>query len=75
MIGLAKRLNSKIYAPETKRTMISYQENKELDSMLTDDPLNAQVHVVPLRQIQEEVWQFTLNVYIIFHNDLLFYYT
>ncbi|KAI8138571.1 DNA repair metallo-beta-lactamase-domain-containing protein [Fennellomyces sp. T-0311] len=52
--SLAKRLKSKVYAPASKRALLAQQENKELDSLLTDDPLKAQVHVVPLGQIQEE---------------------
>ena len=55
IIDLAKRLNTKVYATPTKRRFITAQENKELDSLLSDDPLKAQIHLFPMGQIQEEV--------------------
>ncbi|KAG2219689.1 hypothetical protein INT45_001861, partial [Circinella minor] len=51
---LAKRLNTKVYATPTKRRFITAQENKQLDSLLTDDPFKAQIHLFPMGQIQEE---------------------
>ncbi|KAI9492605.1 DNA repair metallo-beta-lactamase-domain-containing protein [Zychaea mexicana] len=61
--NLAKRLNSKVYASPRKLRFITSQENKELDSLLTDDPLKAQVHLFPMGQIQEERLSLYLKTY------------
>jgi DNA cross-link repair 1A protein len=44
-----------VYAPSKKKRILLCQEDKELQSMLTDNPLEAQVHVVPLRDIRADV--------------------
>lgn len=48
-------LNCKIYAPPKKFKILLCQENEELRSMLTSNPMEAQVHVVSLRDIRGDV--------------------
>lgn len=48
-------LKCKIYAPEKKRNILLCQQDEELKSMLTSDPMKAQVHVVSLRDIRGDV--------------------
>ncbi|KAI9274675.1 DNA repair metallo-beta-lactamase-domain-containing protein [Phascolomyces articulosus] len=52
--NLAKRLNCKVYATPTKKRFITAQENKDLESILVDDPRKAQIHLCPMGHIQEE---------------------
>ncbi|ORZ00663.1 DNA repair metallo-beta-lactamase-domain-containing protein [Syncephalastrum racemosum] len=54
---LAKLLDSKIYANNAKRRILSCQDNPDLLSLLTDQPREAQVHIVPLSQIKLEALQ------------------
>lgn len=48
-------LKCKVYAPPKKKRILLCQEDKELQSMLTNDPMEAQIHVVPLRDIRADV--------------------
>ncbi|KAI9311947.1 DNA repair metallo-beta-lactamase-domain-containing protein [Dichotomocladium elegans] len=45
-LHLARRLKSKVFVKEKKRRILKCQENEELSSLLTDDPYEAQIHVV-----------------------------
>ena len=54
-LDIARMLQCKVYAPYRKTRILKCQEDKELMSMLTDNPLEAQVHVVPLRNIRADV--------------------
>ena len=53
-VGIARALNSKIYAPPAKRRICAALEDVELFSLLTDDPLAAQIHMQPLMEIRAE---------------------
>ncbi|KAF8430260.1 putative DNA repair protein Pso2/Snm1 [Tirmania nivea] len=55
-ISIALALDSKIYAPRNKLTHLSTcLESPLLTSLLTSDPLAAQVHMVPLMEIRPDV--------------------
>ena len=51
-IGVARALNSKIYCDARKRSILLCQKDPELHEMLTTDPLEASIHLVPLQTIQ-----------------------
>ena len=53
-LGVAKALNSKIYAPPNKQKICAALEDPELSSRLTNDPLEAQVHMQMLMEIRAE---------------------
>lgn len=53
-LGIAKALNSKIYAPPGKMRICACLEDPELDVRLTEDPLEAQVHMQTLMEIRAE---------------------
>ncbi|KAJ9093573.1 hypothetical protein QFC19_008302 [Naganishia cerealis] len=50
--GVARALNSKIYCDARKRSILLCQADPELHAMLTTDPLEATIHLVPLQTIQ-----------------------
>ncbi|KAJ9122410.1 hypothetical protein QFC22_001833 [Naganishia vaughanmartiniae] len=50
--GVARALNSKIYCDARKRSILMCQADPELHAMLTSDPLEATIHLVPLQTIQ-----------------------
>ncbi|KAG1467818.1 hypothetical protein G6F56_004197 [Rhizopus delemar] len=52
--NIAKLLNAKIYAPKKKYNILLCLEDEELKSMLTENPVEAQVHVVSLRDIRAD---------------------
>ncbi|GAN04923.1 DRMBL-domain-containing protein [Mucor ambiguus] len=54
-INIARMLKCKIYAPYKKKRILLCQEDDELKSMLTNNPSEAQVHVVPLRDIRADI--------------------
>ena len=55
-IAIALALHSKIYAPKNKLDLLATcLESRFLASLLTHDPLDAQVHMVPLMDIRPEV--------------------
>ncbi|KAK4516155.1 Mitochondrial carrier protein ymc2 [Mucor velutinosus] len=54
-ISIARMLKCKIYAPYKKKRILLCQEDDELKSMLTNNPSEAQVHVVPLRDIRADI--------------------
>ena len=53
-LGVAKALNSKIYAPLNKQKVVAALEDPELSARMTDDPLAAQVHMQMLMEIRAE---------------------
>ncbi|KAL7333788.1 DNA cross-link repair protein PSO2/SNM1 [Mucor circinelloides] len=54
-INIARMLKCKIYAPYKKKRILLCQQDDELKAMLTNNPSEAQVHVVPLRDIRADV--------------------
>lgn len=59
-VGVAKALNSKIYAPPNKQRICAALEDPELTGLLTKDPRAAQVHMTPLFEIRAD----TLDDYL-----------
>ena len=53
-LGIAKALNSKIYAPPGKMRICACLEDAQLNARLTSDPLEAQVHMQTLMEIRAE---------------------
>ncbi|KIV85927.1 hypothetical protein PV11_01578 [Exophiala sideris] len=53
-LGIAKALGSKIYAPPSKMRICQCLEDDELNSRLTRNPLEAQVHMQTLMEIRAE---------------------
>lgn len=53
-LGVARALNSKIYAPPNKQKICAALEDPELSARLTNDPLEAQVHMQMLMEIRAE---------------------
>ncbi|KAL2037123.1 hypothetical protein N7G274_010119 [Stereocaulon virgatum] len=53
-LGVAKALNSKIYAPPNKQKIVAALEDPELSARMTNDPLEAQVHMQMLMEIRAE---------------------
>ncbi|KAI9694488.1 MAG: hypothetical protein M1822_000104 [Bathelium mastoideum] len=64
-LGIAKALNSKIYAPPPKQRICACLEDPELSARLTTDPRAAQVHMTPLFEIRAE----TLDDYLKDYKD------
>ncbi|CAG8491430.1 7620_t:CDS:2 [Acaulospora colombiana] len=52
--GIARALDSKIYALDSKRKILLCQENPELESLLTHNPHEASVHVVSIKLLKLE---------------------
>ena len=59
-LGIARALQSKIYATPHKAQVCSCLEDEELSSLLTDNPLDAQVHM----QTMFEIGTDTLTTYL-----------
>ena len=53
-LGVARALNSKIFASPAKQNICRALEDPELTSRLTSDPLEAQVHMQMLMEIRAE---------------------
>ena len=53
-VGVAKALRSKIYAPPNKQKVCAALEDSELSALMTNDPLEAQVHMQMLMEIRAE---------------------
>lgn len=60
-LGIAKALNSKIFAPPAKMRICKCLEDAELNSLLTTNPHEAQVHMQTLMEIRAE----TLHDYLV----------
>ncbi|KAJ3798933.1 DNA cross-link repair protein pso2/snm1 [Lentinula aff. detonsa] len=52
--AIARALQSKIYCDPRKTAILRCQADPELHSLLTKDPLDAQVHIVPLGHVNLE---------------------
>jgi DNA cross-link repair 1A protein len=59
-LGIARALKCKIYAPPQKQRICACLEDPELTSLLTDNPLEAQIHMQILFEINAE----TLSDYL-----------
>ncbi|QIW97178.1 hypothetical protein AMS68_002696 [Peltaster fructicola] len=59
-LGIARALNSKIWAPTGKQRIVRALKDPELDALMTTDPREAQVHMTPLFEIRAE----TLDDYL-----------
>ena len=53
-LGVARALNSKIYAPPNKQKIVAALKDPELSALMTSDPLEAQVHMQMLMEIRAE---------------------
>ncbi|CAI6332152.1 unnamed protein product [Periconia digitata] len=62
-IGIAKALNSKIYAPPNKQRICRALEDPELDELLTKNPREAQIHMTPLFEIRADTLEDYLSGY------------
>ena len=62
-LGIAKALNSRIYAPPAKMRICACLEDPELTTLLTTNPLEAQVHMQTLMEIRAETLQDYLQTY------------
>lgn len=62
-LGIAKALNSKIFAPPNKMKMCECLEDPELNARLTSNPRDAQVHMTPLMEIRPETLQEYLDTF------------
>ncbi len=48
MKAIAHALSSKVYCDKRKASILRCQDDAELHALLTNDPYEAQVHLVPL---------------------------
>jgi len=62
-LGIARALGSKIYAPPAKMKICACLEDEELNSLLTPNPLEAQVHMQTLMEIRAETLRDYLGTY------------
>ncbi|WYZ34998.1 hypothetical protein EsH8_I_001274 [Colletotrichum jinshuiense] len=62
-MAIAQALGSKIFASKSKIRICSKLGDPELAALLTDDPLEAQVHMQMLMEIRAETLQEYLNSY------------
>lgn len=53
-VGIARALGSKIYATAAKQRVCACLEDQELSSLLTDNPLEAQIHMQTVFEIRAE---------------------
>lgn len=64
-LGIARALNSKIYAPPGKQRICAALEDPEINARLTTNPREAQVHMTPLFEIRAD----TLDDYLKDYHD------
>lgn len=62
-LGIAKALDSKIFAPPNKMKICRCLEDPELNARLTSNPRDAQVHMTPLMEIRPETLQEYLDTF------------
>lgn len=53
-LAIAKALNSKVYCDARKAAILKCQSDPDLHALLTSNPLNASVHVLPLGLITSD---------------------
>lgn len=63
MKAIAHALSTKVYCDGYKRSLCLAQDDPDLHALLTEDPLEAQVHIGGLRDITREVMQDYLGKY------------
>ncbi|GAB7356735.1 hypothetical protein MBLNU459_g7641t1 [Dothideomycetes sp. NU459] len=63
-LGIARALNSKIYAPAGKQRICAALEDAELNARLTTNPREAQVHMTPLFEIRADTLDDYLKDYV-----------
>lgn len=61
--GIARAINAKVYCDQRKKEIFACQDDPELMSMVTDDPLEAQIHVTWLGQIKVDLLSDYLDKY------------
>lgn len=61
--AIAHALSTKVYCDGYKRSLCLAQDDPDLHALLTEDPLEAQVHIGGLRDITREVMQDYLGKY------------
>jgi hypothetical protein len=54
-LAIAEAIKSKIYAETSRRKVYACQDNPLLGSLITNDPLAANVHAVPMMRLNKEV--------------------
>ncbi|OLL24533.1 DNA cross-link repair protein pso2/snm1 [Neolecta irregularis DAH-3] len=54
VMGIARAMRSKIFAPLYKRRICACLEDPELLNLITDNPIEASVHITTLREIRAE---------------------
>lgn len=64
-LGIARALQSRIYAPAGKQRIVRALEDPELDALMTQNPREAQVHMTPLFEIRPD----TLDEYLAEYAD------
>ncbi|KAF2088290.1 DRMBL-domain-containing protein [Saccharata proteae CBS 121410] len=64
-LGIARAMNSKIYAPPAKQRICAALEDPELNARLTKNPREAQIHMTPLFEIRAD----TLDDYLKDYRD------
>ncbi|KAL9056554.1 MAG: hypothetical protein Q9162_002837 [Coniocarpon cinnabarinum] len=62
-LGIARALDSLIYAPPSKQRICAALHDQELNKRLTSDPLAASVHMTPLFEIRAETLSEYLETY------------
>ena len=62
-LGIARALDSLIYAPPSKQRICAALKDVELNKRLTSDPLAASVHMTPLFEIRAETLSEYLETY------------
>lgn len=61
--GIARAINAKIYCDQRKKEIFACQADPELMAMVTDDPLEGQIHVTWLGQIKVDILSDYLDKY------------
>jgi DNA cross-link repair 1A protein len=54
LLAIAKALNTKVYSDPRKAAILRCQADPELDELLTKNPLEAGVHLLPLGTINSD---------------------
>lgn len=70
-VAIAKALSSKIYCDSRKHAVFMCQADPALHGMLTKNPAEAQVHVLPLGQINIERLKEYLELHRARHDRIL----
>jgi DNA cross-link repair 1A protein len=71
VMGIAKALGTKIYAPMAKRRICGCLEDEVLMGMMTDDPREGQVHMTRYVSLFVSVLQDSLTKFLDFQESTL----